>query len=355
MANAEKIQKALKNHEADAFIITSPSNRFYATSFRSSAGIVFVTEGKSYFVTDFRYIEAAQNNITGFEVSMIDAGRNYAAFINDLIAAHNVKKLGFEDMAMSYSEYNSYKQALNAELVPIGNAVTALRASKEQWEIERMIKAQRIAEAAFDDVLKIIKPGITEKEIAAELIYRQHMHGAEGVSFSPIVVSGVNSSMPHGTPSDKKVEAGDFVTMDFGSKYLGYCSDMTRTVAVGYATDEMKKIYDIVLEAQLAAIAYEKAGVYGRDVDAVARKIITDAGYGDCFGHGFGHSLGIDVHEAPNANQSETGILPVGACVSAEPGIYIPGKFGVRIEDVTIMTEDGCENITKAKKDLLIL
>ena len=215
--------------------------------------------------------------------------------------------------------------------------------------------AQRIAEGALDQILKEIKPGVTEKEIAARLQYLMLAGGAENMSFDPIVASGPNGSMPHAVPTDRKIQEGDFVTMDFGCIYQGYCSDMTRTVAVGHVTEEMEKVYHTVLQAQLAGIAAAKAGATGHDVDAAARKVIEDAGYGPYFGHSFGHSVGVEIHEAPNATPANNNPLPLGAAVSAEPGIYLPGRFGVRIEDVLVLQEGGCMDITLAKKDLTIL
>ena len=196
---------------------------------------------------------------------------------------------------------------------------------------------------------------MTEKELAAELIYCLYKNGGEGLSFDPIVVSGPNTSMPHGVPGDRKLQKGDFITMDFGVIYQGYCSDMTRTVALGYATDEMKKVYNTVLKAQLAGIAASKAGATGREVDAAARDVISAAGYGEYFGHSYGHSLGMEVHENPNCTPKNEKPIPVGAVCSAEPGIYIPDEFGVRIEDVVVFEENGCRNLTKSPKDLLIL
>ena len=179
--------------------------------------------------------------------------------------------------------------------------------------------------------------------------------GAENMSFDPIVASGPNGSMPHAVPTDRKIQEGDFVTMDFGCIYQGYCSDMTRTVAVGHVTEEMEKVYHTVLQAQLAGIAAAKAGATGHDVDAAARKVIEDAGYGPYFGHSFGHSVGVEIHEGPNATPSNDKPLPAGAVISAEPGIYLPGKFGVRIEDVMHLTADGAEILTRSPKNLIIL
>ena len=240
-------------------------------------------------------------------------------------------------------------------LSDLDELVDALRAAKDDGEIALMTKAQEITDRAFSEILKFIQPGMTEQEIAAKLQYDMLRFGAEKMSFDPIVVSGPNGSLPHGIPSAKQVQQGEFITMDFGCKYGGYCSDMTRTVALGEPTGEMQKVYQTVLEAQLAGIAVTKAGVPGKSIDAAARKVIEDAGYGEYFGHGYGHSLGIEIHESPNANTREETLLPVGAVVSAEPGIYLPGKFGVRIEDVTVLTADGCMVLTKSHKELIIL
>ena len=260
-----------------------------------------------------------------------------------------------EDLEAEYKRLEGVVSELNVEMVPAQGLVNGLRAAKDQEELDAMVQAQRISERAFDEILKFIKPGVTEKEIAAKLEYDMLRFGAQKMSFDPIVVSGPNGSLPHGVPSDKKVENGEFITMDFGCIYNGYCSDMTRTVALGEPTEEMRKVYNVVLQAQLAGLAASKAGVTGKSIDAAARKVIEDAGYGEYFGHGYGHSVGIEIHESPNANLRDETLMPVGAAVSAEPGIYLPGRFGVRIEDVAIMTEDGCIDITKAPKDLIVL
>jgi len=355
MNNLPRIQAALDSHNLDAMLVTGMSTRRYATGFPSTAGTVFVTKKGAYFFVDSRYIEAATSTITGAVVEMVTEQEPYDVKLNRVIAADGVATIGIEEENMSYAEFLRFNEKLNATLVPAQKLLIQLRASKTEAELEKMIAVQRIAEKALEEVLTLIKPGITEREIADQLTSRMRKLGADGISFPPIVVTGVNSSMPHGVPGDTVVKEGDFITMDFGATLGGYVSDMTRTVAVGYATDEMKKVYNTVLEAQLAGIAAAKAGVPGCDIDGAARKVIADAGYGEYFGHGFGHSLGMDVHEAPNANPSNKEPMPVGAVVSAEPGIYLPGRFGVRIEDVIYLTEDGCINLTKAPKELIIL
>ena len=266
-----------------------------------------------------------------------------------------MERLAAEDGKLSHREYLAYEKALGMALLPAGELMAKLRAAKTEEEIGAMRAAQAIAERALKEVLPLIRPGMTEKQVMAELVYRTLRHGSEGNSFDPIVVSGPNTSLPHGVPGDRVIQRGDFVTMDFGCLKDGYCSDMTRTVAIGEASDEMRNVYDIVLQAQLAGIAVARAGIPGKEIDAAARKVITEAGYGPYFGHGFGHSLGLDIHESPSANLRGEEPMPVGAVCSAEPGIYLPGRFGVRIEDVMILREKGCEVITKAPKKLIIL
>ena len=240
-------------------------------------------------------------------------------------------------------------------VVLASDCVDACRAVKDAEEQMLMKEASRINDETILKARDYVKPGMTERQVAAELVYNMLKNGSEGNSFDPIVVTGSKTSLPHGVPGDKVIQSGDFVTMDFGSIKHGYCSDMTRTVAVGSASEEMRNVYDTVLRAQLAGIAAAKAGVPGKEIDAAARKVISDAGYGKYFGHGFGHSLGLDIHEWPNANPSGETPMPAGAVCSAEPGIYIPGRFGVRIEDVMVIREGGAEIITKAPKELVVL
>lgn len=352
MKNLEKYRSILTG-EVQGLLLTSRYSRMYAAEFDIAEGYAIVSKNGARYFTDSRYIESAQNNIQGFEV--IDFGGKLFDCLNTAISDFGITTLGFEDAYLTVAELNLFSEKLHAEFVPMQEKINAFRASKEPWEIDRMIKAQEITDRAFSEVCKRIKAGMTEKELAAELIYCLYKNGGEGLSFDPIVVSGPNTSMPHGVPGDRKLQEGDFITMDFGVIYQGYCSDMTRTVALGYATDEMKKVYETVLAAQLAGIAISKAGVSGKAVDGAARDVITKAGYGEYFSHSYGHSLGLEIHESPNCNTRNENPMPVGAVASAEPGIYIAGKFGVRIEDVVIFEENGCRNITKSPKELLIL
>ena len=356
MKNLEKYISLLQdNPDVDGLLLTSRYSRMYGAEFDIAEGVAIVTAKGCRYFTDSRYIESAQNNIQGFAVLEMNRANPYSKLLNDAIADFDVKVLGYEEIYLTAAELSSYEQKLNAKLVPYNEKIYGFRAVKEDWELARMRKAQEITDIAFSEMLTKIKPGLTEKQLQAELVYSLLKNGADGMAFEPIVISGPNTSMPHGVPGERIVQAGDFVTMDFGALYQGYCADMTRTVAVGYATEEMEKVYNTVLEAQKAAIEMTKPGITGREIDAVARDIITDAGYGPYFGHGYGHCLGMECHEAPNCNPGGTTVMEIGMISSAEPGIYLPGKFGVRIEDVVIFTEGGCENITKSPKNLIIL
>ena len=357
MNHFQKIAVKLAERQLDAMLITDEANRFYASGFHSSGtdGVALVLPEKVYYFTDSRYTEAAGRVLHDVELRESGRGKTYVSLIQEVIAEHHIERMGFEDAYMTVQTYERYRKALSCELVPATDLLMRLREVKDEEELEALIAAQRIAERALEDILHEIRPGVTEKEIAARIQYLMLHYGALDKSFDPIVVSGANGSLPHGVPSDKKIEAGEFVTMDFGCKYQGYCSDMTRTVAVGYVTDEMRTVYETVLQAQLAGIATAKAGVTGKEVDAAARNVIEKAGYGAYFGHGFGHGVGVEIHETPNASSLNDKPLPARAVISAEPGIYLPGKLGVRIEDVIVLTAEGCRNLTKAPKDLLIL
>ena len=354
MKNMEKFLSLLCG-EVDGLLLTSRYSRHYCAEFDIAEGVAIVTKSGCRYFTDSRYIESAQNGIQGFEVLEMNRANNYIKLLNGAIADFGVTKLGFEENYLTVAEYNYYEKNLDAALVPYTKQINGFRGVKEEWELELMRKAQEITDKAFSEVITRIKAGMTELELQAELIYCLYKNGGQGLSFDPIVVSGPNTSLPHGVAGERVIREGDFITMDFGVLYHGYCSDMTRTVALGYATEEMEKVYNTVLEAQKAGIAASKAGVQGKDIDGAARKVITDAGYGPYFGHGYGHSLGLEVHESPSPNGANDQGMPVNAVASAEPGIYLPGKFGVRIEDVVIFKEDGVEDITHSPKNLIIV
>lgn len=355
MNHLEQIAGKLAAYGLDAMLITSEPGEFYAVGFHGE-GYVLVTPEKSYYSTDSRYIEAAQA-IRGAEVSLIGAGKGHVELAVDHVKAHGLKVIGIEESYLSVASFNRIQAAMpeGVELVPAQALMEELRARKDAGELELMRQAQAVTDKAFLEILNDVREGVTETEIAAKLTYLMMRFGAQKNSFDPIVASGPNGSMPHAIPSLRKIGRGEFVTMDFGCIMGGYCSDMTRTVCVGQPTEEMEKVYYTVLEAQKAGIAVARAGVTGADIHNAAHDVIRAAGYGDYFGHGFGHSLGIEVHELPSASPRNLEPMPVGVAVSAEPGIYLPGRFGVRIEDVIVLTETGCIDITGSPKELIIL
>lgn len=353
MNNLQKLQSLLT--AADALLLTSQVNRHYAAGYDVAEGVAVIGREQCWYFTDSRYIEAAQNHLSGFVVEEVNRDHKYSARINAALEMLGAKTLGIEEEYLTHEEFLRYEKSLHAELLPMQADISSFRQTKESWEVEKMRRAQEITDKTFSELISLIHPGMTEKELAAELIHLLYRNGADALSFPPIVVSGPNTSLPHGVPGERKLQYGDFITMDFGCMVEGYCSDMTRTVALGFVSEEMAKVYETVLQAQLAGIAATKAGVTGKEVDGAARKVIEDAGYGEYFGHSYGHSVGLEIHEVPNCSPSNEKPLEVGVVCSAEPGIYLPGRFGVRTEDVVVVTADGCEILTKSPKNLLII
>ena len=354
MNHFEKIAARLKDRGLDAMLITSEPGEFYAMGFHGE-GAALITPDKTWYYTDSRYIESAQQLITGAEVADWALGGGFRKLIAGLVKEHGIVKLGFEERYMSVASHTEWTKAVEAEFVPASELLTQLRQVKDADELAAMREAQRITDEALLEILNFLKPGLTESEVAARLTYIMARKGAERNSFDPIVACGANGSKPHAVPGPSVIQKGQFVTMDFGCVVGGYCSDMTRTVAVGQPSEEMELVYNTVLKAQLTGIAAAHAGVTGKEVHEAAAKVIEDAGYGEYFGHGFGHSLGIEIHENPNFSTKNEKPIPAGALLSAEPGIYLPGKFGVRIEDVLMLTEGGCVVITHSPKQLIIL
>ncbi len=354
MNHISKIAHRLPEYGLDAMLITSESGERYALGFHGE-GLLLVSRDGAHYTTDGRYIEAAREKITGAEVSLITPDSGHLAQARGYIEARGLHNVGFESGSVTVDAHRKYAQELPCILTPAQPLLDGLRAAKDGEELDAMRRAQQITDEAFKAILSFIRPGMTEREIAARLVYELLSRGGEKMSFDPIVAAGPNGSRPHAVPGDQVVDAGMFITMDFGCKVDGYCSDMTRTVALGQPTEEMEQVYAVVLAAQRAGINAARAGVSGREVDGAARRVIDEAGYGPFFSHSFGHALGIDIHEAPNASPSEARPLPAGAVISAEPGIYLPGRFGVRIEDVLILKEGGCEDITRSPKDLIVL
>lgn len=350
----EQISPYLKEKKLDAILLTSKSSRLYASSFASDEGICLVMKSKGFFVADFRIYEAVCSNSKLFKPILID--KSYIKTIKDLCQKNGVKRLGFEEKVLTVREFSDYSAELkDIELVPSSEIITNLRMSKLPFEIENIKKAQAVTDLTFEHILKYIKPDVKETDIACEIDFFMRKHGAEKNAFNTIAISGRKTSIPHGVPANTKIKSNSFLILDFGAIVNGYCSDMTRTIAIGNITDEMKKAYNTVLEAQKAALNILRAGITGKEADKTARDIIEKAGYTGAFGHSLGHSIGIDLHEEPRLSPVNEKELPENAVVSVEPGIYIKGEFGVRIEDLAVITKNSCENLTKSPKHLIIL
>ncbi|QDI89857.1 aminopeptidase P family protein [Salicibibacter halophilus] len=350
MNRLELVRTQLEQEGIDALLVESQTNRRYITNFTGTAGAALITAREAFFVTDFRYVEQAKNQCEGFTVVQHEDG--ISKEINKLLEAENAASVGFEKAHTTYEKYDFYQEAFAAKLVPVAGMIENLRLFKSIDELKTMQKAAEIADAAFEHIVTYIKPGVREREIANELeFYMRHL-GAESSSFDIIVASGERGARPHGVASHKQVEKGDMITMDFGAYYEGYCSDITRTVAVGEPSDEMHHVYDTVLKAQLKSLEQIKAGMTGVEADAIARDYIYAEGYEGYFGHGLGHGLGMDVHEEPRLSPKGNLQLEAGMVVTVEPGIYLPGKGGVRIEDDILITEDGNERLTLSEKTL---
>lgn len=350
--NIKNLQLSL--NENSAYLIVSPENRRWLTGFASSDGYLLITKTEAVFLVDSRYIEAAQKQITVCESELlISLSEQLPEYIEEM----GITRLYTEAQRLSVADYEKIKKIAPCPCVAgdADSAIDTLRRIKTEDEKKKILRAQAIAEKAFDRILDFIKIGVTEREIALELDFFMLKNGAECVSFETIAVSGKNSSMPHGVPSNKRIEKGDFITMDFGAVVDGYHSDMTRTVAVGEISSKQADVYETVLSAQLKSLERLKAGVSCVEADAAARNIIRNAGYGAYFGHGTGHGVGIEIHEAPRLSPKSSAILCAGDVVTVEPGIYLPDEFGVRIEDMAFITENGCENLTKSPKNLIIL
>ena len=339
----------------DGMLILSEVNRRYFTGFPSSDGILLVTRGGSVFLTDSRYIEAAKDTVKCCEVEEL---KNTKIQLPELCKKLGCRVLGVEGDRMSVNELKAYRKMLKPVTLTSNKTdevINRLRAVKTEDEVLKIKKAQAIAEDAFRHILGFIKEGVTEKEIALQLDYFMLKNGAEALSFETIAISGANTSKPHGVPTDKKVKRGDFITMDYGAVFDGYHSDMTRTVAVGEISTKQEQVYNTVLKAQLSSLSVLRAGLKCSDGDKAARDVIAEAGYGEFFRHSTGHSVGVEIHEVPNMSPKSKGVLKEGNIVTVEPGIYIPGEFGVRIEDMALIRHNNCENLTKIQKELLII
>ena len=342
----------MQEKELDGIIINNLKNVYYLTGFWGSNGTVFISRDRQILVTDARYIIAAKQEVTGFEIF---AERDELATIAKIAKDMGFSRIGFED-EISVSYYYRMRATFEGlELLPQTQYVETLRMIKDETEIATIRKACSISDQAFHDALEFIKPGKTEIEIANFLDFRMRELGAAGLSFDTILASGINSSKPHAHPMHKPVELGEAITMDFGCLYEHYVSDMTRTIYLGHVSDEQAEIYNTVLKANQALIDQAKAGLGFRDFDKIPRDIIVEAGYGQYFTHGIGHGIGLDIHEEPYFSQTSTEVIKSGMVLTDEPGIYIEGKYGVRIEDDILITDTGCELLTLAPKELIVI
>lgn len=353
MERIEKIRNGLEERHIDAALVFEPHNIYYISGFTGGEGCVVITESRAYLVTDFRYIEQAKNESPEFEVVRVD---NPAKDLSGFISGLGISSVGFEEDFVSFGTYTNLKSSLeDIELIPLNGLIEDIRQVKDEDEVDRISKAQVLAEEALSYVKGMIRPGLTERQIALELEFYIKKKGSSGLSFDTIVASGLRSSLPHGKATDKVIEDGDFVTIDFGIVWDWYCSDMTRTYVVGRASDKQKEIYNVVLEAQVTALEGIKAGLTGIEADKLARDIIEKYGYGDYFGHGLGHGVGLQVHELPMVNKRGAKPLEENSVITCEPGIYIPGFGGVRIEDLLVVKDNGILNLTHIDKKLEIL
>jgi len=350
----ERLRKALAEQGLDALITENKENRFYISGFTGSTGWAIITRDEAVFVTDFRYIDQATVEAPAFQV--VDNERKALEAIGQQLQKLGVKRLAIEKNHISVGTYESWKEAFsNVELVPTSGLIENLRIYKDASELDIIKQAVKIADEAFAHVLNFIRPGVREMDVALELEFFMRKQGATGVGFETIVASGARGALPHGRASEKVIQAGEMVTLDFGAAYKGYNSDITRTVSVGEPSDKMREIYEIVLRAQLNCVNNIKPGMTGKEGDALTRDIIAAAGYGAAYGHSTGHGLGVEVHEQPNLSAVSHTVLQPGMLVTVEPGIYITDLGGVRIEDDVLITENGCEILTQSTKELLIL
>jgi len=349
-----RLREQLKEQNIDAMLVTSSSNRRYMTGFTGSAGNALITKSEAFFVTDFRYIEQATEQAPYF--SIVKQEGSMFETLMELITKTGIHKLGFEQDFITYSHFKKFEEMFQSvTLVPVSQVIEELRMVKDEEEIQLIRKAAEIADEAFAHVLRIIKPGMKEVEVALELECKMRQLGAQGTSFDTIVASGYRSALPHGVASEKVIEVGDLVTMDFGAIYQGYVSDITRTFVIGKVNDKQREIYNIVLEAQLNGVKHVKAGITGKEADELTRSIIARYGYGEYFGHSTGHGIGLDVHEGPGLAMKSDIVLKPGMIVTVEPGIYISKFGGVRIEDDVLITENGREILTHSPKELIIV
>lgn len=348
------LRERMASSGVDVFMSVAPPDNQYLTGFTGTTSAVLATANKALFLCDSRYTEQAGQQVTSFEVEEVDGG--IVKRLAERFAAFGVHRVAYDPACMTVSQLKAIEKESDAELVPVEGIVSVLRRVKSAEEIDRIRAASRLAEGVLGDLIEEVAEGMTERELAAWFEYEFKKRGARCASFETIALFGPRSSLPHGEPGDRALEAGDIILLDFGCRHQGYCSDLTRTYAFGRIPGAwFEEVYGIVLAAQMAALKALQPGVTCRDVDSVARGIIGEAGYGTHFGHGLGHGVGIEIHEGPRLNKESDIILEAGMVVTVEPGIYLPGQGGVRIEDLAVITEDGSALLSGSPKDLRVL
>ncbi|SMO39520.1 aminopeptidase P family protein [Melghirimyces algeriensis] len=349
-----RFRELMEEQQLESMLVSHPINRRYLTGFTGSSGWVVITQNEQFLISDFRYTGQAKEQAVHFQ--FVEHQGNPFADIKEILNRASVDSIAFEENHLTVAQHQKLQEALEPiTTTPSSGLVEKVREVKEEEELKLLRDAVNIADQAFGEIVKKIAPGMTERQISLQLEFLMREQGAFSSSFDIIVASGPRSSLPHGVASDRVMEKGDLVTMDFGAYYKGYCSDITRTVMLGKPTDQQREIYEIVLEANRQAIEVIQGGVTGKEVDSVAREVIRKHGYGDAFGHSTGHGLGMEVHERPGLSPKEESRLQPGMVVTVEPGIYLPEIGGVRIEDDVVVTENGCEVLSKSSKELLII
>jgi Xaa-Pro aminopeptidase len=344
-----KLREILPKHNLDAFLVSQPENRKYLSGFTGSAGLLLISADQAVLATDFRYYEQVRREAPDFQLAEIKT--KFSDHVPDLLSDLGVQRLGFESQHLTVDQLDTWSQAVEGvEWVPIKEGVEKIRVLKDEQEIESLRRSVALTDAAFAHMVEVIKPGLTERQVAWEIEAYMRTHGARKVAFDLIVAAGPNGALPHAQPRDHAIQPGEPIVIDIGCVLDGYCSDMTRTVCLGQPSAKVLEVWETVLKAQEAAIAGIHAGVSGVDADALSRDVITEAGYGEHFGHGLGHGVGLAVHELPRASRLSEDTFEAGMSLTIEPGIYLPGEFGVRLEDLVIVREKKVEVLTKTQK-----
>jgi len=349
-----RLRSKLSSEGVDGLLVTHATNRKYMSGFTGSSGVLLITANRALLLSDFRYKTQAPAQAPAFE--FLEHGANLMESIRDAVSDLGIRRLAYEDHEMTVATFTKYKKELQGiELVPSGEWIERLRMIKSAGELAIMREAMALADKTFNHIVGLLKPGMKEVEVALEMEFYMRHHGATSSSFDTIVASGERSALPHGIASERVLQSGEFVKLDFGAYYQGYCSDLTRTVMLGKPTQRHREIYDIVLDAQMDALEGIRPGMSGKEADAIARNRIASRGFGDYFGHGLGHGLGMEIHEAPRLSINGDLALEPGMTVTVEPGIYLPGFGGVRIEDDIVITANGVEILTRAPKNFIVI